>query len=137
MTIEWLLSAVVTDYKANGRRAVAEVDRYKARLAAYFGPDRDAATLSADEIDVYAESRRKEGAAVGTVNRELSCLRRGLRLAHQKGRLQAVPHVAVSAEHNVRTGFFEEHEVKALLGATAPDMALLCNFLYLTGWRTG
>jgi len=137
VTIEWLLSAVVTDYKANGRRAVAEVDRYKARLAAYFGPDRDAATLSAGEIDVYVESRRKEGAAVGTVNRELSCLRRGLRLAHQKGRLQAVPHVAVSAEHNVRTGFFEEHEVKALLGATAPDMALLCNFLYLTGWRTG
>src|SRR4029079_10347965 len=72
-----------------------------------------------------------------TVNRELSCLRRGLRLAHQKGRLQAMPHVAVAAEHNVRTGFFEEHEVKALLGVTAPDMASLFNFLYLTGWRTG
>ena len=84
-----------------------------------------------------AESRRKAGAAVGTVNRELSCLRRGLRLAHRKGRLQAMPHVAVSAEHNLRAGFFEEHEVKHFLGATAPDMASLSNFLYLTGWRTG
>jgi integrase len=113
------------------------VERHKKRLAAHFGPDRDAATLTAGDIDAYAESRRGTGAAVATVNRELACLRRGLRLAFQKGRLASIPHVAVAAEHNVRTGFFEEREFEALRDAAEPHLARLYHFLYLTGWRTG
>jgi hypothetical protein len=85
VTVDWVLSAVIADYKANGRSALAEVERHQERLAAHFGPERDAATLTAGDIDAYAESRRKGGAAVATVNRELSCLRRGLRLAFQEG----------------------------------------------------
>lgn len=137
ITVRDVLQAVVADYEANGRRAVGEVTRHKGRLMGYFGPDRSAAELTPGEIDAYAEGRRKNGAAVATVNRELACLRRGLRLAHQRGRLATVPYIATAAEHNVRTGFFEEHEFQALVKAAAPHLRPLFTFLYLTGWRTG
>jgi len=111
LTMGEALALVVADYEANGRSALAEVTRHEKRLGAYFGSSRDVATLTSGDIDSYADSRRKEGAAVATVNRELACLRRGLRLAYRKGRLPTVPYVAIGVERNVRTGFFEEHEL--------------------------
>jgi integrase len=137
MTIEDVLQAVVDDYTANGRRALGEVTRHKGRLARYFGATRDASELRPGEVDAYAAHRRKAGAAVATVNRELACLRRALRLAHRRGRLATVPYIATTAEHNVRTGFFEEPEFQALRQAAEPHVRPLFTFLYLTGWRVG
>src|SRR5262249_6613665 len=120
ITIADVLALVVADYKANGRRALGEVERHEKRLAAFFGPKRDAADLTTGDIDAYAAFRRQSGAAVATVNRELSCLRRGLRLARQRDRLDSVPHVALAAEHNVRIGFFEEGAFRGLVAAAPP-----------------
>lgn len=137
LTVREALAAVVADYTANGRSAIAEVMRHERRLAAYLGPTRDTADLTAGEIDAYATARRQGGAAVATVNRELACLRRALRLAHQKGRLAVVPYVAMAAEHNVRTGFIEPYAFRQLQEAAEPHVRPLFTFLYLTGWRTG
>jgi integrase len=137
LSVSDVLAAVVDDYEVNGRSAVGEVRRHEKRLSVHFGPSRDAATLTAADIDAYAESRRKDGAAVATVNRELACLRRALRLAHQKGRLHSIPHVATAAEQNIRTGFFEEPEFRQLMEVAEPDFRPLFTFLYLTGWLTG
>jgi integrase len=134
---------VVADYEANGRRALGEIRRHRDRLVAYFGATRDAATLTSGDIDAYAEARRRAtddgrpSVAVATVNRELACLRRGLRLAYRKGRLAAIPAVVLAAEHNTRTGFFEPGEVAALLAASPVEWRTLWSFLHLTGWRTG
>jgi hypothetical protein len=68
LTVADLLALVVADYKANGRRALGEVQRHEKRLAAHFGPKRDAADLTTGDIDAYAALRRKSGAAVATVN---------------------------------------------------------------------
>src|SRR5262249_9335498 len=53
VTVASLLDAVVADYEANGRRALGEIRRHRDRLVAHFGPTRDAATLTAGEIDGY------------------------------------------------------------------------------------
>ena len=143
VTVASLLDAVVADYEANGRRAVGEIRRHRDRLVAHFGPTRDAATLTAGDIDAYGERRRRPtaeghpGAAVATVNRELACLRRGLRLAYRKGRLATIPAVILTAEHNTRTGFFEPAETASLLAASPAPWRTFWNFLHLTGWRTG
>jgi integrase len=45
--------------------------------------------------------------------------------------------VAIAAERNVRTGFFEESAFRALAQAASDDLRPLVTFLYLTGWRLG
>jgi integrase len=72
-----------------------------------------------------------------TVNRELSCLRRGFNLARRDGLLDKVPVFPMLDEDNVRTGFFEEHERQAMLRALPADLSAVVRFLSLTSWRIG
>jgi integrase len=48
-----------------------------------------------------------------------------------------VPEFAHLELHNVRTGFFEESDLRALLAEMPDPLRPLIEFLYLTGWRSG
>jgi hypothetical protein len=60
----------------------AEVLAAGERLEPFFGPLRAARLTSADVVR-YTNSRREQGAANATVNRELAALKRALTLAHR------------------------------------------------------
>jgi integrase len=132
-----VLGLVVTDYELNGKRSTARITQATARLSRYFGAGTTAATITPVDITKYTQARLDAGAAPATVNRELACLRRGFRLAARTGHLAAVPPISLLQEHNVRQGFFEEPEYRAILGRLPEVVRPLVSFLHLTGWRLG
>jgi integrase len=69
------------------------------------------------------------------VNNELSALRRGFRLAIDKGLLAVAPTFKLPRVPNARSGFFEDGEFAALLLELPADVQDLVQFLRATGWR--
>ena len=97
--------------------------------------------ISDTHIRRYIETRLDEGAAPGTVNRELSALRRMFNLAADKRPPKVdrnqVPKITMLKEDNVRKGFFEYGDFLLLLDALPEYMKPFCLFAYKTGWRKG
>lgn len=104
-------------------------------LLAHFGADRLATDVTAGDLKAYRDTRLDAKLEPATVNRELSCLRRGFNLARRDGSLNVVPVFPMLEEDNVRTGFFEEHERRALVDALPAGVDALAAFLSLTDWR--
>src|SRR6266404_4754826 len=80
-------------------------------------------------------ARLADGAANATVNRELSALKRMLRLGEIAGKVTHRPILSLLREHNTRTGFFEEPEFRAVVKHLPEDLRALFEVAYLTGWR--
>jgi integrase len=82
------------------------------------------------------EHRRSISAvATGTINRELTTLKRIFSLAVQAGKLLFKPHIPLLRENNVRTGFFEPEQLAAVI-KHLPDYAQpVVQFAAWTGWR--
>ena len=130
-----LLGLVVTDYEINEKRSTARIEQASARLTRYFGLQTPAMQIAALEVGKYTQARLDAGAAPATVNRELACLRRAFRLARRVGRGAEVPPFTLLTERNVRQGFFEEPEYRAVLAGLPQAVQPVVTFLYLTGWR--
>jgi site-specific recombinase XerD len=66
-----------------------------------------------DRVKEYVATRREEGAANGTINRELACLKRMFKLAYQSTppKVARIPHIPMLEEHNVRSGFFSHEDI--------------------------
>lgn len=75
------------------------------------GQDR-AVDIAEIRLLTYRSDRRKAGAAPATVNRELSALRRAFNLARKAKIVANVPDFEFLEEHNTRTGFFTDEEVR-------------------------
>jgi len=125
---------VLNDYAANGKRSLDDVRARLRRLTAAFGARR-MTTLTTADFTAYAARRRGEGAANATINRELAAARRAFTLAHQGGKLQHVPHIALLREHNVRSGFVEDDAFARLVGHLPAAVQPVARFGFITGWR--
>jgi len=55
-------------------------------------------------VRAYCEHRQDEGASNGTINRELTVLKRAFRLAEQAGKVLHTPHVPMLREAEPRSG---------------------------------
>ncbi len=139
VTLDELIGLVLRDYEDSGRAAAQRIREYRTHLVEHFGKRRSARDLTTREIDKYKDRRLKEGLAPATINRELACLRRAFRLGREKGMVapNEVPVTSLFSEHNVRTGFLEEHELRKLIPLLSEDLRPLVTFLHLTGWRLG
>jgi integrase len=93
--------------------------------------------IGASKVDEYAAARRQEGAKAATVNRELSFVRRALTLAHQQGKLSAVPFIGTLPESAARTGFVEPRQYVALRDAMPERIRCLFIVAYHLGCRKG
>jgi integrase len=93
--------------------------------------------ITAADINAYVEHRQKKGAAAASINRELAIMKRAFTLAIRSGKLlhSHRPYIAMLAEHNVRTGFFEAEQFAAVKGQLRPALQPIAEFAYLTGWR--
>ena len=67
---------------------------------------------------------------------ELAILRKGMRLAHEDGKLAAVPPFPRARIANARTGFFEPEDLERLCLELPSYLVPVARFGYLTGWRT-
>lgn len=132
------LAAVVTNYRLKENKSQGHVEsRIKKHLLAWDGwrPDTLMVNIDTKLIAQYSEHRLEQGAKPASVNRELAIIRRAFSLAVIGRQLMMKPHVEMLAENNVRTGFFEEAEFKAVREQLPAELRGVFTFAYFTGWR--
>jgi len=130
------LATILTDeYAANGRRSADRLVFSLAHLRAFFTDFAPARSITSDRVLRYIRHRQDEGAANGSINRELAALKRMFRLGEISGKVARRPHVEMLEERNVRTGFFEEPAFRAVLAHLPEDLQAVVEVAYLTGWR--
>lgn len=134
-TIDELLADVVTDYKVNQRKSLADLERrIDLHLAPYFG-GRRAAQITTADVRRYIATRQDKKASNAQINRELSALGRAYTLGTQANRVLVRPHLPKLKERNTRTGFFEAAQFEAVRAKLTPALRPVVTFAYLTGWR--
>jgi integrase len=123
------------DYAAQGNRSW-ESAQYRLRfLRKVFGRV-PAVEIGFDQLNRYAKTRLLAKAARSTVRYELSLLRRGFVLAHQAGKVPAVPPFpTVSVGDNARKGFASPEEVDRVVSFLPRNLKPLVRVLAWTGWR--
>jgi integrase len=129
-----LMELLVTDYEINGKRSIESVRLSIKHLRGFFGFAR-AIDMTADRIGKYVRQRQQEGAANGSINRELAALKRAFTLATRAGRLRSAPHIPLLEENNSRRGFIDHGNFLALRDGLPAHLKDPVTFLYLSGWR--
>ena len=138
VTFKALMKILTDDYIVNQRRSLKRTKTCIKHLRAYFG-DMRASEITTDEITSYIRSRQSEDppAASASIKLELSTLKRAFNLAVRAGRLHVRPYIPSIEVSNVRKGFFEAAELKAVVKELPEDIRPIIRFCYLTGWRIG
>ncbi|MBE3603733.1 site-specific integrase [bacterium] len=134
LTFEDLGKMLLTDYEINGKRSVESVRLSLRHLRSFFGLDR-AIDITADRVARYVRERQKEGAANGSINRELAALKRAFTLATRAGKLGSAPYIPLLEENNSRRGFLDHGSFLALREGLPAYLKDPVTFLYLSGWR--
>jgi integrase len=92
--------------------------------------------ITGDVIVRYISRRQGEGAANGTINRELGVLMKMLNLAYENGKLLRLPVVHKPKEAAPRQGFFEVEHFEAVRRRLPEDLQVAASIAYTFGWRT-
>ncbi len=135
-TFENLAEIVLQDYKINAKKSIDRVERSIAHLSSKFAGMK-AVQITSPVINEYIISRLESGAANGTINRELSALKRMFNLGSQQTPplVDRAPYVSSLKERNARKGFFEHWEFLALREALPDYLKGFVTFAYKFGWR--
>jgi integrase len=136
ITIGKGLEGVINDLTINGRKSVPETQRViDLHLLNYFNPDQRMSEITTSHLSAYVKHRKDQGASSASCNNELATVRRAFRLALRAGELASMPHVPMLALNNARRGFFERHELEAILKHMPAYLHPPLWFAYITGWR--
>lgn len=132
-----LLDLVLADYVNNERKSLRQTEcRIDLRLRPEFG-DRRAVTINSADIALYVDKRKStDEAENGTINRELTLIKKAFTLAWRAYRLPG-PYIALLEERNVRAGFFSREQLESLCGHLPDYLVPVARFAFLTGWRIG
>jgi integrase len=95
--------------------------------------------LGSAQVKSYISSRRSEGAADATINRELAIVRRGFSLAMQADPplVARVPFILKLDEDNARQGFLEHGQYLKVRDALAAHLKAIFVVAYHVGLRIG
>jgi integrase len=135
ITLDDLITLVENKYKADGLHTLNRVQAAAAHLREYYGGERKARNITDDTVVAYSAHRLEEGAASSTINCELAVLLRGFRLGRKK--VPVIPEIKKLKVNNVRKGFFEPDQFRAVLKHLPAHLVPVARVLYITGWRKG
>ena len=124
---------LVADYTVNQRKSLETAQGSLKALRSVFGPS-FARDITLDRLDAYVATRLGAGRKPATIQKELAALKRAFHLAARAGKAVPPPFPRLRVS-NIRTGFFEEPEFRAVLAGLSGDLQPVVEFLYLTGWR--
>jgi integrase len=136
VTFEELAEDLKRDYLLNKRKSQRRVRECLAHLENFFEGYR-VPRITSDKVQSYIQLRLSEGAKNGTVNRELSALKRMLQLGARQTppKVDRVPYISLLKENNVRIGFLEHGEYLALMEKLPEYLKPVVSFGYTYGWR--
>jgi integrase len=120
---------LVNHYKVNERRSLKRILQSFGNLGEYFRDNQRATKIDGAAVEQYITYRKEQGAANGTINRELTALKTAMKLA----KLQ--PDFERLEEYNARKGFLEPAEYAALHQELPPYLKAVLECAYITGWR--
>jgi integrase len=121
-------------YETTGERDLDEADGRLAHLKRFF-TGRRIASIGPADVTTYAQRRQLDGAANGTINRELAVLARMLRIAYKANKLARLPVIEKLKEAGARQGFLEPEQYEAVRRRLAPDLQTALTIAYAFGWR--
>jgi integrase len=156
-TFEDAVKAMREDFANSGKKSGDDVERrIRLHLRPVFG-GRRLVSITATDVRSYTTKRladtivvrkaqlndngeiiepeQRKPVSPAQVNRELQTLKRLLSMAVEDGKLAARPHIAMLRENNVRTGFFEVAQYRAVLKQLPAEIRPVIEFAYITGWR--
>jgi integrase len=130
VTFDDAAAAVVTDYKINRRRSLADVKRRITLHLTPFFEGRRLSVIDKREVQQYIADRLDAGATNASINRELTILKRAFTLAE-------IPRPAfrMLRDYNTRQGFFEADQLAAVLAHLLEALRPVIRFAAITGWR--
>jgi integrase len=150
---ELLLSIVLEDYVVEQRKKAAAPGRSlyaKKYFMGYFGEKATVASVTRQSIEGYRSFRQKEfdkrykdqdmasTISVGTLRRELTCLRAALNLAVLNGKLTVAPKIEMPSMPNAKERWLTEIEAASLMNACdLPHLKLFVLMAIHTGARKG
>jgi integrase len=136
VTFDELAKDFLTDYELNQRKSLERAQISVNHLKEFFEGIK-VVDITTARVKAYIKTRLAEGAANGTINRELAGLKRMLYLGAKDTppRVDRVPYIPMLEENNTRKGFFEHEEYLAVLKALPAELRGPVTFGYATGWR--
>jgi len=138
ITVGELVEDVFRDYRINDRKSVGDAQaRWQLHLQPMFGHIRASDLCRSDGIARYIDQRRKEGASNGTINRELSLLRRAYHLGRKANsrKVREVPVFPHLKESAPRKGFLEDRQHRKLIEGASLWFRTLVDVGRTFAWR--
>lgn len=132
----------LNDYRVNGKRSLEKAERSVRHLKRFFGGLR-ASAITTSDVNTFITKRKAEKTrfekppANGSINRELTALKRIFNLARRATppKVYQVPFIPMLKENNVRKEFFDHDEYKALKAAAVGYIKPIITMAYHTGMR--
>ena len=124
------------DYKLQNRKSLDRAELSMKHLGAFFDGTL-VKGITSSLIEAYIVFRKKEGASNGTINRELSALKRMFTLGerHNPPKVMNPPFVLKLKESQPREGFFEYEEYVLLRDLLPCHLKAVLTIAYFTGMR--
>ena len=138
LTFGHMAESLLRDYRNKERKSFDRMEFSIKHLRSFFG-EMKARQITAKAIGKYIDNRKSGGARNGTINRELSAIRRMFTLIARENPSfsHRIPSIDKLPEAPPRKGFFEHHEFQAVHEHLPGYIKGLATFAYRTGWRTG
>jgi integrase len=137
--VNGLFQLLLDDYR---RQARTDLYQAELRIAKHFRPvfgEMRAAKLGSHDIRQYIDTRSAAGASYGTINRELSLLRRAFNLGTYEDPplVLRAPRIPKLAESNARQGFLEPEQYQSILESPREPLKPVFVVAYHLGMRKG
>jgi integrase len=137
LKVKQLFELVLKNYRDEDRATESSVHNSMKHYERLGLMERSAERLKTQDIEEYKDARRAEGASKGSLNIELSHLRRGYTIAFERGLVSKKPVIKTYylGNSNRRTGWFEQSDYDKLMPFLKPYQKQCLRFAYICGWR--